>query len=767
MFRIKQKNILAGIIIACISLAVYLKTVAPSIYTADNGEFVTAVFTLGIAHPPGYPVFCVLGKLMTFLPLGDIAYRANLTSVISAVGAVFVVYLVLLRLINGSACLVAASAASLIFAFSEEFWYQAIRAEVYTLNAFFVVLLAYIMILWQESRKRNYVFLWTFVFGISLADHHTVLAMGPVFAGYFLWKTIKDPRPEELTANLFFKCAVFFIAGIFFYAYLPVRSLSAPVLDWGNPETFQRLIDHIQRRQYGGMGIGARPAHVFLQQIWISITAYAVQFSPLVIWLGLPGIWHFYKRNREKFMLTLAIPASFTLGLIILTNPPISPRGIYNNRIFLIPAYMMISTWIGFGIVFLCDRFKGKWVQPVFVVIAVSGIIVNCRANYFHNDQSKNYLARDYGLDILRTADADSILFASGDHPLFILKCLTTVEKRRPDLVIYDDYGWVFKDIYGPEFYKLSAKDQEKKRLVIQRKIAVTSEKTVYFTMGGKVHNMPEIINQPVGILFKIINERNPRVADLDVFWKNYGNLTGRGIDYSKVYQDRWSREITANYYLCRGYYYREKGQRDAAVAEFEEASRTAFDNELLRNNICMVFGQMGLNEKAMKEGEECLKLDPANSAVILNLGNTYTNAGQYDQAIKLYEKVIQLTPTSVDVYHNLGIVYFKEGDLDKAIANQMIALKLNPYFPDAHLSLGTAYYKKHMPEESIQHFKAALAVQPAFIDAHYNLGIVYASMGRNAEAIQELQKYISMNPGPDKIPKVKQWIIELQKQQR
>src|SRR5512142_2000566 len=60
--------------------AIYLLTLAPTVYTFDSAEFATGAYVLGIIHPTGYPLYLVLAKLFTFIPVGDVAYRVNLLS---------------------------------------------------------------------------------------------------------------------------------------------------------------------------------------------------------------------------------------------------------------------------------------------------------------------------------------------------------------------------------------------------------------------------------------------------------------------------------------------------------------------------------------------------------------------------------------------------------------------------------------------------------------------------------------------------------------
>jgi hypothetical protein len=126
-----------------LTFIVYLSTLSPTLGEADSFEFQVVSYTLGIAHPSGYPLYILLGKLFTFLPLGNVAYRVNLVSPLFASLAVVCLYLCLVHLTQHRAI---SLLAALTFAFSRTFWSQAVIAEVYTLNAFFVALVFYLLL---------------------------------------------------------------------------------------------------------------------------------------------------------------------------------------------------------------------------------------------------------------------------------------------------------------------------------------------------------------------------------------------------------------------------------------------------------------------------------------------------------------------------------------------------------------------------------------------------------------------------------------------
>src|SRR3989344_9484727 len=81
-----------------VTMAVYLFTLAPTVTMEDSGEFIAAVHVLGVAHPPGFPLYLLLAKLFTFIPIGTIAWRVNLLSAVFGALTVALLSVILSRL---------------------------------------------------------------------------------------------------------------------------------------------------------------------------------------------------------------------------------------------------------------------------------------------------------------------------------------------------------------------------------------------------------------------------------------------------------------------------------------------------------------------------------------------------------------------------------------------------------------------------------------------------------------------------------------------
>ena len=226
-----------------------MSTLAPSLDYRDSPEFINTAYSLGISHPAGFPTYNLLVKSFAFLPLGSIAFKVNLFSLVFACLTLAFLYLLInifLELLFGSEKIgiLVGLFPVLILAFSESFWYHALVAEVYSLHAFFTCLIFYLLLQWKRKDDVRFLYASAFIYGLSAGNHATVAFYLPAIVMlYFAWE-----RKARLK-NLFVSSLVFLI-GFSVYLYLPIRSLAEPTIDWGNPETFQGFLYQITDRHH-------------------------------------------------------------------------------------------------------------------------------------------------------------------------------------------------------------------------------------------------------------------------------------------------------------------------------------------------------------------------------------------------------------------------------------------------------------------------------------------------------------------------------------
>lgn len=172
-----------GAILFTAVMVLYIRTLAPSLLLGDSAEFQALAYTLGLAHATGYPVYIVLAKLATFIPIGDVAYRVNLFSAILAGLALVQVYWIGRLLGSGR---IAALIGPAALAVCQVFWWQAVIAEVYTAAAAFLAGVVLLVLLWRRSGNAWCLFWAGVLGGLSLGVHTTVALAAPGVLVYLL-----------------------------------------------------------------------------------------------------------------------------------------------------------------------------------------------------------------------------------------------------------------------------------------------------------------------------------------------------------------------------------------------------------------------------------------------------------------------------------------------------------------------------------------------------------------------------------------------------
>ncbi|HLA05890.1 MAG TPA: DUF2723 domain-containing protein [Anaerolineales bacterium] len=169
---LSRNDLLLSFLIGLCALALYIRTLAPSLLWGDSAEFQTLSYTLGMTHPTGYATQIIFGKIFTLIPIGNIAYRVNLMSASFGALAVAETFLIV-RLLGGLR--IAAISAALMLALTEGFWWRALVAESYAPAAGMLASVWLSFLLWHRTDKPRYLFLAGLAGGLSIGIHSTVV----------------------------------------------------------------------------------------------------------------------------------------------------------------------------------------------------------------------------------------------------------------------------------------------------------------------------------------------------------------------------------------------------------------------------------------------------------------------------------------------------------------------------------------------------------------------------------------------------------------
>ncbi len=400
----------------------YLNTLAPTVLATDSGRFQARAYVLGIGHPTGYPTYIMLGKLFTFLPIGDVAYRVNLSSAVYAAASVVTLYYIVLRLCGWFPAVVSAFA----FAFSQSFWRMAVVAEVYTLNVLFLAATLLALLLWRDRRNDRYLLLAAFLAGLALTNHLTsglLIPAGGVFVLLTQWRTLVNWR-------LLVKMALCFLLGLTPYLYLPIRALMNPPLNYGNPSTLDNFVTLVTGRQFQGQmwifGLTELPDR--LTMYWSLLQK---QYHPLLLILGLLGLVGGWRMARAAWGFILVLYAGNLIHAL--------EYDIRDIFVYFIPTYFSIAVWVGAGLrlLMLATGVARPSLHLLETgIVGVALLLVLGRTWDAHHsvvDASGMYQWRNL---IERVADLPQGSVVYDTQNTTPLQYLTHVERRRLDLTV-------------------------------------------------------------------------------------------------------------------------------------------------------------------------------------------------------------------------------------------------------------------------------------------------------------------------------------------
>ncbi len=414
------------------SFALYGRTLAPSVATIfdDSLEFQLVCPTLGIAHPTGYPLYTLLGRLFTFIPVGDVAYRVNLMSALFAALTVALIYSIERLLTNHR---LAALLAATSLAISPVFWSQATIAEVYTLNSAFVALLLCLLLNVAASNEQQAagpfsLLLVFFVYGLSLTHHRSMLLLLPALALY-LWLLDKSLlRDFRLLARL----AGVGLLPLLLYLYIPIRGLSTTSLDGSYRNTLAGFVHQVTASGYGIFISGnplqqSRPLAFYLE-------LFGDQFGWIGLSLGLIGALALLRRRPKAFALTGTAFVVYTaFGLVY---------SVADIEVFFIPSFLIYALWIGEGLAlptrWLADKGR-RLLAALAAGVLTLGFVISLWPAFSPNlaalDRSQDWEVHDYGRDVLSQPLKEGATVIGILGEMTLLRYFQQTEGLRPEIV--------------------------------------------------------------------------------------------------------------------------------------------------------------------------------------------------------------------------------------------------------------------------------------------------------------------------------------------
>lgn len=429
------------------ALVLYVSTAAPSLTWAhagaDGGDLISAVFTNGVPHPPGYPTYVTLGQLIARIPVGDAAYRFNLFSAVGMALAAGLTSVSIVRLITPTPSLPrysgegVAIVASLFFATAPMVWGQATIAEVHALNACFVALIVYLIapiVFRGESVSLGRLALAAWMWGIAFGNSITVAALAPLMIAAW-WRS----RPAATWRPLFAFCL-----GLSIYALIPLRAAQQPPINWGAATSLDRFVALVTAEMYRGYALSTASSELITRVIAFAQLIVS-QSGWLGVILGAVGVYHALigpNRNWRWLAATLVLYLLFAWSY-----------SAADSALYLIPVWMFGAWAIARGLLAVVEwlvlhppSFFPHSSFVALIAVLLLGPVLNVVMHFPAMNLRDDHAATDFANAVLTTALPKAIVVTENDGHTFALWYHRHVAGQRPDLAIIDrrlaGYPW-------------------------------------------------------------------------------------------------------------------------------------------------------------------------------------------------------------------------------------------------------------------------------------------------------------------------------------
>jgi tetratricopeptide (TPR) repeat protein/Tol biopolymer transport system component len=191
-----------------------------------------------------------------------------------------------------------------------------------------------------------------------------------------------------------------------------------------------------------------------------------------------------------------------------------------------------------------------------------------------------------------------------------------------------------------------------------------------------------------------------------------------------------------------------EKGQYQAAIAEWSELAALNPDDARIHNNLGTSLARIGRFAEAIQQYERALELNPQYYAIHNSLGAALIATGQPDEAIAHFQKALEVYPEAADLHNNLGRALAMKERLDEAMAEFQKAAEIDPQSAEARNNAGRVLASKGRLEDAIPYFQKAVEIDPDYVEAQQFLGAaLYYARGQMQEALAHWRAALRVQP--------------------
>jgi Protein of unknown function (DUF2723) len=432
---------LAAMVAFGVAVIVYIRTLLPGVGFGDWADAQLNPYRLGVMHPTGYPLYTLIGKAFTLIPVDSVAWRMNLLSAVAAAAAVGVAVLIMVRL--GVRPVIAAGA-GLALAFTGTLWQEATFAEMNSLHLLLVALLLHRALVWRADRRDRDLLIGALLAGLCVSNHGLAITVVPIVAAF----VVVDARRElAATPWLLARTGAAFVVGLLPYLYLPLRALAGPADVYGTFLTWDGFFAHVSGQQFRGAmhflteesvtaAVGAMPQIV--DQV-VSLS------NVLFVGAGLAGVVLLLLRDRWFGLLVVA------LGVV---NVYFYANYMGDLTHYLLTTWLILAIGLGYAAELGVRLLAGRLGTPAGAALAYAVVVLSVAmavVNWPTHDQSANHDGERFTAEVFAALPENAVLVTYWDAltPLSYEHCVEGVSPN-VSLRAYDEHALVTCDLPIP-----------------------------------------------------------------------------------------------------------------------------------------------------------------------------------------------------------------------------------------------------------------------------------------------------------------------------
>ncbi len=604
----------------------FLLHVAPTVYFGDCGEILSAVYTGGVPHPTGFPLYVLLATLVAKTGLPTLGVNALAALAATACGFLFMEVYREFRKTYFPAALSTPLylAGLLVFLSSSTLLLHSSAARTYTLNLLCVLTALYFALKNQGFSTRQACGMG-FLLGLGLDSHFLFWTVLPA-CGLGFW----NRRKEILSKWPWTLCGL--ILALSLYLWIPLRSHLHPTVNWEHSDDFYGLWDYLTQKDY---------RFKFFARDFTGTLSY---FQSLVGWIGkdrpfpflalsLLGMAFSFSKNPRWAGIILSVVASNVLILFFYGNETDLRIG---YRSFL-PLHTALALWAPLGLEWLFFKWKSPSPRTQKTALWLSAGLCLALGLVFQS-QWRNLgqatLCYDFAVNYLKPIPRGASVEVQGDDELFPIAYVERVRGLRPDIHVIDWDGDLF-----PEALRRLKENPSLRRSDVEKEDFNEAGGQLYLSYDPGFFSSMRV--EPYGFCYRLTAMDSGKSFFQCPDPYSISRMRHSGMDLP----DSEAEETAAEYPLMEGAYLLSKGEDPQAFEKLEEADEMGAHSIHTLNNLAQLYSASGHWEQAEADLNKAILLQPHLFKAYLNLGILYGKEGRYRDALSCFQTALKLQP--------------------------------------------------------------------------------------------------------------------------